>query len=86
MSCARLKSNGRIGVHPAAAPQLLFVMEGHGWVRGRSGHASRIEAGQAAFWETGEEHETWTDDGLVAVIVEGPGVNPSFLMPRAQRA
>jgi hypothetical protein len=85
ISCARLGQNGRIGLHPAAAPQLLLVVEGAGWVRGDAAEPVPIAAGQAAFWIGGEEHETWTEGGLVAVIVEGPGVEPGrFMLPAVQ--
>jgi hypothetical protein len=32
-----------------------------------------IAVGRAAFWGRGEEHETGTDTGLTAIVLEGPG-------------
>jgi hypothetical protein len=26
-------------------------------------------------WDTGEEHGTWTDDGLTAIVMEGEGIS-----------
>jgi quercetin dioxygenase-like cupin family protein len=73
-ACFRLAPGGRIGRHPAAVPQLLAVVEGSGWVSGEDGEAQAIGAGEAVWWAKGEEHETWTDEGLTAIVVEGEGV------------
>jgi quercetin dioxygenase-like cupin family protein len=73
-ACFRLASGGRIGRHPASVPQLLAVVEGSGWVSGAGGEGQAIGAGEAVWWDTGEEHETWTDAGLTAIVIEGEGV------------
>ncbi len=75
-ACFRLASGGRIARHPASVPQILAVVAGSGWVSGSDGREEPIEAGIAVFWETGESHETRTDDGLTAIILEGEGVRP----------
>ena len=49
---------------------LLAVVDGRGWVSGADGEPHAVAAGQAAFWEAGEEHETWTDEGLTAMVIE----------------
>jgi hypothetical protein len=67
---ARLGPGGTIGRHPAVSAQLLAVVEGAGFVSGADGVERPIGAGMAAVWETGEEHATRTDTGLVAVVVE----------------
>ncbi|HEY7729406.1 MAG TPA: cupin domain-containing protein [Gaiellaceae bacterium] len=66
----RLGPGGSIGRHPAAAAQLLAVVEGTGAVSGADGEEQPIGPGVAAVWEPGEDHETRTDAGLVAVVVE----------------
>jgi hypothetical protein len=43
-------------------------------VSGADGEVHALGAGEAVWWETGEEHETWTDDGLTAIVIEGEGV------------
>jgi hypothetical protein len=43
-------------------------------VSGNDGVEQPIHAGEAAVWQQGEEHETRTDDGLTAVVSEGPDV------------
>ncbi len=70
VGCMRLGPGGLIGMHPAATPQLLAVVEGEGWIRGEEGPKTPISAGGAVFWSEGEMHETGTETGLVAIVVE----------------
>ena len=72
----RVASGGRIARHPASYPQILAVLEGSGEVSGPAGVDEPIEAGEAVFWQTGEEHETKTAAGLTALIIEGDGLEP----------
>jgi quercetin dioxygenase-like cupin family protein len=75
-ACFRLAPGGRIGRHPASVPQLLAVVAGSGWASGADGVPQPLGAGDAVFWEAGEEHETGTDDGLTAIVLEGESVLP----------
>ena len=70
-ACFRLDPGGVIGRHPATVPQILAVVEGTGWVSGPDGVEHEIGPGDAAFWDTGEEHETRTESGLTAIVIEG---------------
>jgi quercetin dioxygenase-like cupin family protein len=70
----RVAPGGRIARHPATYPQILAVLDGSGNVSGPSGVDEPIEAGEAVFWQAGEEHETKTADGLTALIIEGDGL------------
>ena len=72
----RVAPGGRIVRHPASYPQILAVLEGSGEVSGPAGVDEPIEAGQAVFWQAGEEHETKTATGLTALIIEGDGLEP----------
>lgn len=80
--CAYLQPGGVIGYHPAASAQLLLVVHGAGQVRGEGEAWQAITTGQAAFWETGEWHETRTEAGLTAFIIEAETLDPAALMPR----
>ena len=40
-------------------------------VSGADGVDEPIVAGEAVFWQAGEEHETTSKDGLTALIIEG---------------
>lgn len=61
-------------MHQASGAQLFAVVEGDGWIRGQEGERTRIASGDAVFWEAGEWHETGTDAGLVALVVESPSL------------
>ncbi|MEU3463245.1 hypothetical protein ABZ721_25290 [Streptomyces sp. NPDC006733] len=79
-----LAPGGRIGRHEATIPQALTVVAGDGWVSGADGTAVAITAGQTACWEAGENHGTWTETGLTAVVVEAAQPHPASLLGRAQ--
>jgi quercetin dioxygenase-like cupin family protein len=72
----RLAPKGRILRHPATVPQILAVLEGAGSVSGADGEFQPIAAGEAVFWAAGEQHETRTEEGLTALILEGEGLEP----------
>ena len=80
INCAYLSSGGVIGFHQATIPQLFLVVQGEGWVRGESPHETYIKAGQAAFWEEEEWHESGTETGMIAVIIESVNFDPAELM------
>ena len=66
-----LRPGGVIGRHPAAGRQLLVLLAGDAEVSGGDGAAVALEPGQAALWEPGESHETRTEHGLTALVLEG---------------
>jgi quercetin dioxygenase-like cupin family protein len=72
----RLGPNGRLRRHPATLPQILAVLEGSGRVSGSDGEFQPIGPSEAVFWLAGEEHETETDTGLTALILEADGLQP----------
>lgn len=72
----RLGPAGRIARHPATVPQIFAVLEGAGRVSGADGDFQPIAAGEAVFWFAGEEHETTTEHGMTALILEGDGLEP----------
>jgi len=65
-----LGPQGRVGLHPAPVPQLMVVAAGSGYAHGEGEAVERIGLGDAVVWASGEEHETWTDGGMVLLIVE----------------
>jgi gentisate 1,2-dioxygenase len=74
--CAYLNPGGVIGHHQATLPQLFLVVQGQGWSRGESAERISIQAGQAVYWEKGEWHESGTETGMSAIIVEGEHLIP----------
>jgi len=83
VGCMRLGPGGVVGYHRAATHQILAVVEGVGWTRGEGSGRIPVVAGQAVYWQPGEWHETGTDDGLVAIVVEGDalGGEPEAIGP-----
>jgi quercetin dioxygenase-like cupin family protein len=76
-----LKENGIIGYHEAVVSQLLLIVDGEGYVCGADKEKVKVEAGQAVFWEKGEVHETSTEKGLMAIVVESEELEQAILMP-----
>jgi quercetin dioxygenase-like cupin family protein len=67
----RLEAGGVIGRHPAVGGQLLAVVDGSATVSGEHGPPAEIAPGQAVMWEPGESHETRSETGATALVVEG---------------
>ncbi len=76
-----LEPDGMVGLHPASTPQLFLVVSGSGWVYSETSGRVPISAGQAAYWEKGEQHASGTDSGLTAVIIESERLDPAEFMP-----
>ncbi|MFY3790169.1 cupin [Ureibacillus sp. MALMAid1270] len=80
IGCMYLEENGIIGYHQAVVPQLLLIMNGEGYVRGESEEYFKVQPGDAVFWEKDEWHETKTDKGLTAIVIESEELNPERFM------
>ena len=66
-----IEPGGRIARHPTVGRQLLAVLEGSGHVSGGDGAEFAVAAGDAVIWEQGERHETRSDRGMTALVIEG---------------
>ena len=66
---------GVVGRHPAVVPQLFVVASGSGWVSGDGGEREAIRAGDAVLWDQGEEHESGSDEGMTALVVEAESLD-----------
>ena len=75
--CMYLTQNGLVGYHQATDNQLFLVVQGEGWVRGENQNPVAITSGQAAFWQAGEWHESGTEHGMMAIVIEGKTLNPT---------
>ena len=71
----RLAAGGLVGLHQASGPQLLAVVEGEGWIRSNDAGRTAISAGDAVFWDAGEWHETGSEAGLVALVIESAALS-----------
>jgi quercetin dioxygenase-like cupin family protein len=79
--CGYLHPDGVIGYHQATVPQLFLVVQGEGWVSGEPSRRTPIEAGQAAYWDQEEWHESGTETGMTVIIIEGANLEPAKQMP-----
>jgi quercetin dioxygenase-like cupin family protein len=69
--CIRLEPGGVIGRHEAADRQLFAVVAGSAFVSGGDGVERTLTVGDAAIWQAAEMHETRSEEGLVAIALEG---------------
>ncbi|MEH7379490.1 cupin domain-containing protein [Bacillus sp. JJ1533] len=81
IGCMHLGKNGIVGYHQAVVPQLLLVINGEGYVKNEKEEYIKVGPGDAVFWEKNEWHETKTDSGLMAIVIESEELNPSLFMP-----
>jgi quercetin dioxygenase-like cupin family protein len=81
IGCMHLEENGIIGYHQAVVPQLLLVIAGEGYVRNDQDAYFKVQSGDAVFWKKDEWHETKSEKGLTAIVIEGTALNPSLYMP-----
>ncbi|NBI29637.1 cupin domain-containing protein [Chengkuizengella marina] len=80
IGCMFIGSDGVVGHHQAVGAQLLLVVSGEGFVRGKEDVKTPIKAGQAAFWEPGEWHKTTSEKGMTAIIIEGENIDTSAIV------
>ena len=80
LGCIYVASGGCVGRHRADIPQLFLVVAGQGWVSGADGVRMPIRAGQAAFWEPGEDHESGSEQGMTALALEAEALDPARFM------
>jgi quercetin dioxygenase-like cupin family protein len=81
VGCMYLEENGVIGYHQAVVSQLLLIMNGEGYVRGDKEEYIKVQSGDAVIWEKDEWHETKTETGLTAIVIESEELSPSSFMP-----
>jgi quercetin dioxygenase-like cupin family protein len=80
IGCMYIGNDGNVGYHQATSPQLFLVVQGEGWVAGEDRQPITIQSGQAAFWKTGEWHEAGSSQGMTAIVIEGPDLDPERFM------
>ena len=66
----RLEPGGVLGRHAGQLDQLFVIVEGEGFTSGADGDPTPVGAGTAVYWPAGEAHETRTETGLTALVVE----------------
>lgn len=66
---------------PAVVPQLFLIMNGVGYVKCDKKEYGKVQSGDAVFGDKDEWHETKTDTGLTAIVIESEELCPSTFMP-----
>ncbi len=84
ISCLYLGQGGRAGLHQAVSSQLCLIVQGEGWVRGEAADRIPVKAGLAVYWEKDEWHETSTNSGMIAIVIESESLHPEESMPLAE--
>lgn len=69
-----LGPGSHLGRHRALLDQLFVVLDGSGWVAGDDGTRTPLQAGQAALWTAGEEHESGSTDGMRVAVLEATAI------------
>jgi quercetin dioxygenase-like cupin family protein len=80
IGCMHLGKNGLIGFHQAVGAQLLLIVSGEGLVSIDQEEYYKVQSGDAVFWEKDEWHETKSDNGLTAIVIESERLNPADFM------
>ncbi|WP_100011261.1 cupin domain-containing protein [Lentibacillus sediminis] len=70
VSFFHLEAGGVVGYHQAKVAQLLLVTDGEGTVRGKEDEQVNVKTGQVVLWEKDEWHETVSEQGLTAIVME----------------
>lgn len=79
IGCMHLAANGIVGYHQAVVPQLLLVVNGEGTVRGGQDEYVAVASGDAVFWQQGEWHETKSEHGMTAIVIESEELDTTML-------
>ncbi len=79
-----IAAGGVVGYHPATTRQLFVVVQGEGWVRGEEVAHTPIGVGHATYWQAGEWHESGSEGGMVAIVIEGDTIEPGMFMAEEQ--
>ncbi|MEK3705158.1 cupin [Paenibacillus sp. FSL R7-0198] len=81
IGCMHLAEGGIVGYHQAVVSQLLLIVSGEGWVRGEANEYIKVHCGEAVLWDKDEWHETKTEAGLMAIVIESEQLDASLLLP-----
>src|SRR5699024_10592927 len=85
IGCMHLDENGIVGYHQAIVSQLLLILNGEGYERGREEEHDKLQPGDAVNWRKDEWHETKSDKRRTDIVIEGVELNPSEFMTLKDR-
>jgi quercetin dioxygenase-like cupin family protein len=70
------EAGGAVGRHEAGFGQLFFVVAGSGWVEGGDARRVEVSAGDAVFFERGEQHAKGSAHGMTALMLQVRELSP----------
>lgn len=70
-----IEPGGVVGMHEAPVPQLFIVIQGEGWVCGEDKEKEMIKTGDGILWQKGEAHESGSNSGLTALVIQSEQIN-----------
>ncbi len=70
LGCIYIEPGGILGAHPAGVDQFFLVVSGEGWISGEDGQRTAVSAGTGALWRAGEMHESGSDRGMTAIVIQ----------------
>ncbi len=70
VGCIYIEPGGVLGAHSASLDQLFLVVSGEGWVSGEDDRRIAVSAGIGALWRAGEVHQSGSDTGMTAIVVQ----------------
>jgi len=70
-----IEPGGVVGMHEAPVPQLFIVIQGEGWICGEDKEKVIIKTGDGVLWQTGEAHESGSETGLTALVIQSEHIN-----------
>lgn len=86
IGCMLLEENGIIGFQQVAISQLLLIVSGIGYVRGEKNEWFQVRSGEALYWDKEEWHETKTNIGLTAIVIESEEIMPDLMIPLKEKS
>ena len=70
-----IEPGGVVGMHKAPVPQLFIVIQGEGWVCGENQKKIILKAGEGVLWQAGEAHESGSQSGLTALVIQSEQIH-----------
>ncbi|MFJ7405560.1 MULTISPECIES: cupin domain-containing protein [unclassified Lysinibacillus] len=70
-----IEAGGVVGLHEAPVPQLFIVIQGEGWISGKDREKLLVKQGEGICWQEGEAHESGSDKGLTALVIQSTQID-----------
>lgn len=78
----QIEAGGVVGYHQASVEQLFIIVQGAGWVTGTDCKRIPITNGEGVIWKEGEWHESGSESGMLALVIESESIDTSLLQEK----